>query len=67
MIDFNIKENIKSELERQETSMKSCMLLYENNLLSDAISRLYYFLFHKYKGVIVYKKEAKLLMEKGLL
>jgi len=57
VIDFNIKENIKSELERQETSMKSCMLLYENNLLRDVVSRLYYFLFHNIKALLFTKKK----------
>jgi len=39
----NIIENIREELLRAEESMKAAELLFQSNLLNDAVSRLYYF------------------------
>jgi uncharacterized protein (UPF0332 family) len=44
MTEENKKINIREEVKRADESIKAAHLLYENDFLNDAISRLYYFI-----------------------
>ena len=60
MNDENKRKNILEELERAAKTLKAASLLYEAGLLSDAISRLYYFLLYNVRALLLTKGlEAK--------
>lgn len=45
--------NIQTEIERGEASRKAALLLSENDLILDAISRLYYWVFHCVRALLL--------------
>ena len=55
MTDENRKENIRAELERATETLSAAMLLYENGFISDAISRLYYFILYHVRALLLTK------------
>ncbi len=55
MKDENIKLNIQEELERAKEALKSADILFENDLVKDAMSRLYYFVLHYIKALLLTK------------
>ncbi|HON72657.1 MAG TPA: HEPN domain-containing protein [bacterium] len=55
MKEEDIKLNIQEELKRAEDAFISANLLFENKLLEDAISRLYYFVLHSVKALLLTK------------
>ena len=60
MTEENKKDNIKNELERASNALQAANLLYDNGFLNDAVSRLYYFLLHNIRALLLSKGlEAK--------
>ena len=55
MTEINKKENILSELERSDKALEAADLLFKHGYLSDAISRLYYFLLHSIRALLLTK------------
>jgi uncharacterized protein (UPF0332 family) len=55
MREENIKINIQEELKRAEEALISADLLFENKLLKDAISRLYYFALYNVRALLLTK------------
>jgi uncharacterized protein (UPF0332 family) len=55
MIEKNKRENIRAELERASEALSAAILLYENGFISDAISRLYYFLLYHIRALLMTK------------
>ncbi len=55
MTEENKIENIKIELDRASKAMDAAILLFDNGFLSDAISRLYYFLLHIIRALLLSK------------
>lgn len=51
----NKKDNIEAELARAEKALQSAELLAKNQLYNDAVSRLYYFVFHHIRGLMFAK------------
>ena len=62
----NQSENALEELRRGKESLQSADLLAERGLLSDAISRLYYFVFHSARALL-YTKGLEPKSHEGLL
>lgn len=55
MTEKNKKENIIAELNRASKAMEAASLLFANGYLSDAISRLYYFLLYNIRALLLTK------------
>ncbi len=55
MTDDNIKVNIQSELARAHQVREAADLLFNNGFYSDGISRLYYFLLHCIRALLLTK------------
>lgn len=55
MTEDNKRSNIQEELARAETARGSAELLFENAYLVDAVSRLYYGVFHTIKALLLSK------------
>lgn len=55
MTEENKSVNIREELIRADQSIKAACLLYKNGFLSDAISRLYYFLLYNIRALLLTK------------
>ncbi|MGB9811906.1 MAG: HEPN domain-containing protein [Dictyoglomus turgidum] len=55
MKDENIRLNVKEEIERAEEAHKSANILFENGLIKDAISRLYYYTLHMVRALLFTK------------
>lgn len=53
MTEENKKENIKSELDRASEVLLAADTLFNNGLVKDAISRLYYFLFYNLRALLL--------------
>ena len=53
MTEDNKKTNIREELQRADQALKAASLLFDNGLLSDAISRLYYFVLHNVRALLL--------------
>lgn len=51
----NREQNIHEELNRAKESFEAAKLLFDKRLLNDGISRLYYFLFHLVKALLLTK------------
>lgn len=51
----NRKENILEEMERASQIMDAASLLFENDLVNDAVSRLYYFLLYNIRALLLTK------------
>ncbi len=49
----NKKKNIKDELGRASRAMESAVLLFDHGLLNDAVSRLYYYLLHCVRALLL--------------
>jgi hypothetical protein len=49
----NKRVNIRAELDRAEQVKKSAELLFTHGQLTDAVSRLYYFVFHTLKALLL--------------
>ena len=55
MTEDNRKENIRAELLRATEALAAATLLYENGYISDAISRLYYFVLYNVRALLLSK------------
>ena len=55
MMEENKKENIREEIERASRTMNAATLLFDNNLINDAVSRLYYFLLYHIRALLLSK------------
>ena len=55
MIDKNKMENSRVEIERASQTMSASTLLFNNNLINDAVSRLYYFLLYIIRALLLTK------------
>jgi uncharacterized protein (UPF0332 family) len=55
MKEENKKENIKVELARAAETLSEAELLYKNNFIAGAISRLYYSLLHTVRALLLTK------------
>lgn len=55
MNDENKKLNISEELNRAEKAYRSATLLFENELISDAVSKLYYYLLYHIRAILLSK------------
>ena len=53
MTESNKKENISEEIKRAEEAWKAFELLSQQSLLKDAVSRLYYFLLHYIRALLL--------------
>jgi len=51
----NRKENIRAELDRATEAIAAATLLYENGFISDAVSRLYYFVLYHVRALLLSK------------
>ena len=51
----NQRDNIRAELERATEALAASTLLYENGYISDAISRLYYFVLYHVRALLLSK------------
>lgn len=52
MKDENVRLNIKEEIARAEEAYKSALILFENNLIKDAIARVYYYVLHMIRALL---------------
>ena len=55
MTEDNQRENMRAELERATEAIAAATLLYENDYISDAISRLYYFVLYNVRALLLSK------------
>lgn len=55
MTKDNQRENMRAELERATEAIAAATLLYENGYISDAISRLYYFVLYHVRALLLSK------------
>ncbi len=55
MNNENKKLNISEELSRAEKAYRSANLLFENDLISDAVSKLYYYLLYHIRAILLSK------------
>jgi hypothetical protein len=55
MIEENKRENIREEIERAVEARKAAELLFNNNFVKDAISKLYYFLLYSIRALLLTK------------
>ena len=55
MMEENKKKNILEEMQRAGKAMEAANLLFNNGLLNDAISRLYYFVLYKIRALLLTK------------
>ena len=53
MTEGNKKENIRDELERAGEALRSADVLYKSRLYRDAVSRLYYLLYHTVRALLL--------------
>lgn len=53
MREFNKKENIREEIKRAITAYEAACLLFENDYVNDALSRLYYFILYHIRAVLL--------------
>jgi len=51
--DTNKKKNILEELSRAEECLRAADLLCQNTLYADAVSRLYYYVFHAVRALLL--------------
>lgn len=55
MMEENKKKNILEEMQRADKVMEAANLLFNNDLLNDAISRLYYFVLYNTRALLLTK------------
>ena len=53
MMEDSRKENMHDELSRADEAIKAADLLFDNDLVSDAISRLYYFVLYHIRALLL--------------
>lgn len=53
MMEGSRKENMHDELSRADEAIKAADLLFDNDLVSDAISRLYYFILYHIRALLL--------------
>jgi uncharacterized protein (UPF0332 family) len=53
MMEDSRKENMHDELSRADEAIKAADLLFDNDLVSDAISRLYYFILYHIRALLL--------------
>jgi uncharacterized protein (UPF0332 family) len=55
LTEDNKRKNIREEMEKASKTMDAATLLFDNGFFGDAISRLYYFVLHNIKAVLLTK------------
>ncbi len=50
-----MRENIREELERAESSLKAANVLYDHKFFNEAVSRLYYHIFYVMRALLLTK------------
>jgi uncharacterized protein (UPF0332 family) len=55
MIEENKRENIREEIERATEARKAAELLFSNDFIKDAVSKLYYFLLYGIRTLLLMK------------
>jgi hypothetical protein len=55
MIEENKRENIQEEMERAAETRKAAELLFNNDFIRDAVSKLYYFLLYSIRALLLTK------------
>jgi len=55
MTEQNKRENIKAEIERASNALAAAVLLFDNGFFNDAVSRLYYFVLHNIRALLLTK------------
>jgi hypothetical protein len=55
MIEENKRENIREEIERATEARKAAELLFNNDFIKDAVSKLYYFLLYSIRALLFTK------------
>lgn len=55
MMEENKKENIGEEIERANEARKAAELLFSNDFIKDAVSKLYYFLLYSIRALLLTK------------
>ena len=55
MIEENKRENIREEIERATEARKAAELLFSNDFIKDAVSKLYYFLLYGIRALLLAK------------
>lgn len=55
MIEENKKRNIREEIHRGGGAMEAANLLFNNDFLNDAVSRLYYFVLYNVRALLLTK------------
>ncbi len=55
MIEENKRQNIKEELARADEAAKAATLLFDKGFYGDAVSRLYYFVSHQIRALLLTK------------
>ncbi len=55
MMEENKRENIREEIERATEVRKAAELLFSNNFIKDAVSKLYYFLLYSVRALLLTK------------
>jgi len=55
MMEENKRKNILEEMQRAGKAMEAANLLFNNGLLNDAISRLYYFVLYNIRALLLTK------------
>jgi uncharacterized protein (UPF0332 family) len=53
MIEENKRENIREEMERATEARKAAELLFKNDFIKDAVSKLYYFLLYSMRALLL--------------
>jgi hypothetical protein len=55
MMEENKRENIREEIERATEARKAAELLFSNDFIKDAVSKLYYFLLYSIRALLLTK------------
>ena len=55
MMEENKRENIREEIERATEARKAAELLFNNDFIKDAVSKLYYFLLYSIRALLFTK------------
>ena len=55
MMEENKRENIREEIERATEARKAAELLFSNDFIKDAVSKLYYFLLYGIRALLLTK------------
>ena len=55
MIEENKRENIREEIERATEARRAAELLFSNDFIKDAVSKLYYFLLYGIRALVLTK------------